>query len=441
MRLISWLHGLQRRCFSRLTDSRLNRSRQRRHEPVELAVASEPLEERTLLASVSLTQANQTVPVPEGIGVVSLFINVSEPTEQFTVYWSVTGSGTDPASAGYDFAPDAGLINIPAGSSGQFPFSFQILQDALPENDETLLVTLTSTNSASVSIDPANSTETVKITDDDSLKPTVSIVASSNPSASRFEGTSNTTPTEFGFEISLSSAPVTPVTVSYWTVKNVSGGPDAGTAAPGFDYTSVLAQVTFMPSGPMKQTVKVLVTADNYNEADETFFVQLLSVDAGDAAISMTQSIVQGTIQNDDGGTAITVTATIPSAYERLTQQNGASPRIAAEFTISAPDLNDNTIIDVYYSLSGTANNDGADYVLPNVQMVRLTPTQKSVTVSILPIDDRIDEVPETVVLTLISATGDFGTPSATVTIFDPQSVAKPNDGDKIVELPLTGDL
>ena len=99
----------------------------------------------------------------------------------------------------------------------------------------------------------------------------------------------NTGPTPFTFNVTLSAASASPVTVSYATVN--------GSAVSPGDFTATSGVLTFAPN-QTTQTVTVNVNGDTTVESDETFSVNLSGVSAN-AIIS--RSSATGTIVNDDG--------------------------------------------------------------------------------------------------------------------------------------------
>jgi hypothetical protein len=76
-----------------------------------------------------------------------------------------------------------------------------------------------------------------------------------------------------GFEVTLSSDPSEPVTVSYTTADF------SATTADG-DYQSKSGTLTFSPGGPLTQTISVLVNGDRRGEIGDQFFVTIASADA-----------------------------------------------------------------------------------------------------------------------------------------------------------------
>lgn len=102
---------------------------------------------------------------------------------------------------------------------------------------------------------------------------------------SRSEG--NNGIVNFDFTVSLNAPSWKPVSVTYMTAPQ--------TALPGSDFAFMNANLTFNP-GETSKTISVMVVGDRLREADETFFVNLLS--PGNATLTDSQGV--GTILNDD---------------------------------------------------------------------------------------------------------------------------------------------
>jgi hypothetical protein len=115
-----------------------------------------------------------------------------------------------------------------------------------------------------------------------------------NPTASIANFTANegnVGNTPFIFNVTLSAASASPITVSYATAD--------GTAIAGSDYAATSGTLTFAP-GVTSQPITVNVFGDTLVEPDKTFFVNLTN--ATGATIVTAQAT--GTIVNDDSATA-----------------------------------------------------------------------------------------------------------------------------------------
>jgi Calx-beta domain-containing protein/exosortase sorting signal-containing protein len=200
-----------------------------------------------------------------------------------------TANGT--ANAASDYTSNAGTVTFTSGGPLTQTITILVSGDTLVEPDETFFVNLT--NAVGATIADAQGVGTI-LNDDGLATPTVSI-----GNVTRVEGNSGTT--GFGFSVSISSSGN--ATVNFATAD--------GTASAGSDYAGASGTVTFTASGPLTQTITILVNGDTQIETDETFFVNLSG--AIGATIASGQGV--GTIVNDDG-TAPRPAVTIPTLGE-----------------------------------------------------------------------------------------------------------------------------
>jgi hypothetical protein len=206
-----------------------------------------------------------------GSAIITVFRNGGSAGEARVNYATSNVSAT----AGQDYTSTSGTLIFANGVTTQ-TFSVSILNDALDENDETLLLTLTNA-AGSGSLNPGSST-TLTITDDDP-RPTLSI-----NDVQLVEGDSGTS--NAVFTVTLSGQTALQVTVGFATANNT---------ATFSDYQPTSDQLTFNP-GDATKTVSVPVIGDRVNEPNETFFVNLsLPTNA-----TITRSRGVGTILNDD---------------------------------------------------------------------------------------------------------------------------------------------
>ena len=127
--------------------------------------------------SITATDANGSEPgTDDGLFTVALAGGKVAPTGGITVSYTVSGSAT----AGTDYTALTGTVTIPAGASSA-TIPVDVLNDNVVELAETVIVTLTSTNHAGVTVASANNAGTVTISDGngaDADATTVSITAS-----------------------------------------------------------------------------------------------------------------------------------------------------------------------------------------------------------------------------------------------------------------------
>ena len=193
-----------------------------------------------------------------------------------------------------------------------------------------------------------------------------------------------------------------------------------GSATPGLDYTvaTELAgtnNILTIPAGTNSVTFTFHVINDSLVEAAETISLTLLDDDQNTSSPNYALAPLADatvTILDDDSGASasVTVATTTPQISE-----NGMDPGQII-FTRTGGAAGD---LAVNYSLTGTATA-GADYTaLPGVAVIAAG--QSSVTIPLLPVDDKNFETNETVIVTATAGAGyTVGSPAgATITILD----------------------
>lgn len=243
-------------------------------------------------------------PVVEGARgarpVVNFTVRLSKASPDDVTAIFTTSNGT--ATAGLDYTYKRVSITVPAGSTSlQIPI--QILGDDIDEPDETFDGTIT--NVAGATLATGQDTDTATITDDDAT-PVIKITPSV---ASQKEGSGGTA-TTYAFQVTLTGATANTVTVAYATAP--------GTATADVDYVSQSGTVTFIP-GTLEQTIKITVVADNLDENDESFVVNLSNPQGANLSTSATASAL---ILDDDAVPQLSINNqfNVPEA-----QANGAS--------------------------------------------------------------------------------------------------------------------
>ena len=191
-----------------------------------------------------------------------------------TVAYADAGTGT--ATSGTDYtALTAGTLTFAAGTTSQ-TIAVSVTDDSDDEQNETVIVTLSSATNATISTAQGTGT----IIDDDGM-PALSI-----GSPSVIEGATGATLT---FRVYLRPAHTAQVTVAY-------ADASTGTATSGTDYTALTAGTLTFAASDTIQTIPVSVTDDSDDEPNETVIVTLSS--ATNATISTAQGT--GTIIDDE---------------------------------------------------------------------------------------------------------------------------------------------
>ena len=186
-----------------------------------------------------------------------------------SVDWTVA-AGT--ATAGEDYAAASGTLAFAPGETSK-TVSVALLDDAVAEADETLVLTLSNAVGAGI----ADATATGTIVDDDEPTPALSV--------SDARGTEGGTAS---FEVTLDPPAGDRVTVFYTTAD--------GTARAGEDYAGTSGTLAFAP-GDVSRTVPVALNDDDAPEHDETFTLELGWSGTGTAFADPTGT---ATIEDDD---------------------------------------------------------------------------------------------------------------------------------------------
>ncbi|NOT76206.1 MAG: T9SS type A sorting domain-containing protein [Cyclobacteriaceae bacterium] len=191
----------------------------------------------------------------EGTTPVSLTIQINNTSgSPTTVDYSVTG-GTA-IGGGVDYVLTSGTATVPASPSTTTTISLIIVDDAIYEQNETIVITLTNPTNSNLGV---NNVLTFTINDNDP-PPTLGFTSSS------FAGLESTA--TVNIPLTLSSSSNTDATVNYTVTGSATGG--------GVDYT--LANGVFtMPAGSTTGNIVATVINDIIVETGETIIVTLSS--------------------------------------------------------------------------------------------------------------------------------------------------------------------
>jgi subtilisin family serine protease/subtilisin-like proprotein convertase family protein/DNA-binding cell septation regulator SpoVG len=338
-------------------------------------------------------------------------------TGLFTV--SLTGPlSSDPVSVNYK------LANGTAGSGGDYVMTsgslvfapgettktveVLVLGDTRSENDEKFYLNL----SAAVNAAIADSQGAATILDAGEALPTVTVADVSI--AEGASGTKNLT-----FTVRLSGPSGKTVSVNYASAD--------GTATAGSDYTAKSGTINFSP-GAIAVNVSVVVAGDVAAEADETFYLNLLS--ATGAVIDDNQAV--GTINDDD--------SLIVEDVSVVEGDTGASvARFTVRLLVPRPH-----VVTVDYATANSTATAGADY-LPVAGTLTFAPGETTQTVDVVIVGDRLHEGDHAFFLNLSNVSGTIvavsrGTATIldddqppTLSITDVVTVAEGNSGTKSV--------
>ncbi|MEK7424495.1 MAG: Calx-beta domain-containing protein, partial [Actinomycetota bacterium] len=259
---------------------------------------------------------------------VSLTQTSSTPT---VVSYTLTGST---ATAGTDYAALTGSVTIPDGETAATIDVSGIVDDAIVEADETVIVTLTGITSGDpqITLDPdaADRTATVSIADNDSA--TVSITKITDGAEPSTNGL---------FRVTQSAMSSTNTVINY----SVDG---ASTATAGSDYTTLSGTVTIL-AGQTAVDISVPVINDAIVEGTETVVVNLTTFGAHDPDITFDPTPANLTatvdITDNDTNTIAMGPVTVNEAADTMT------------FTVTQTGTNAVPILLDYATSDGTAKD------------------------------------------------------------------------------------
>ncbi|MBN1676332.1 MAG: DUF2341 domain-containing protein, partial [Kiritimatiellae bacterium] len=267
-----------------------------------------------------------------------------------------------------DFAAAAGTLTFAAGVTNESVI-VTILDDAVDEGDETVLLSLGNVSGAELGAVP---THTLTIADDDTAAVRFDLAQS--------EAVENGGVTVIG--VNLTQASSGAVTVDYAL--------GSGTAEAGVDFAAAAGTLTFA-AGVTNRTIALTILDDAVDEPDET--VALSLANPANAPLGA-PSIHTCTILDDD-----TAAAQFARADSVLPENPGTvlvaillSPASASTVTVS-------------YAVTGGTARAGEDYA-PVGGTLTFEPGVTNLAVQLFALDDDVAEGPETVELALTHVSG-----------------------------------
>ncbi|MCP5502692.1 MAG: hypothetical protein H7A25_22530, partial [Leptospiraceae bacterium] len=306
--------------------------------------------------SASGSEANTSVNIP---------VSLTGPqSASVTVNYSVTAGSA--SGSGTDYTLSNGTLTFNAGETTK-NITLNINNDSLDEEDETIIITLSSPSNASLG---TNTSYTYTINDDDDA-PTIAF-DSTNAS-----GTESSTSVNIPISLSGNASAKT-ITVDYSITGTATGS--------GTDYTLSNGTLTFNP-GISTQNISLTLVDDTITELNETIIITLsnpINTSIG------TNAVYTYTINDNDPAT-VEFSLSTSSGLESL------SP-ITIEVTLSSASGLTGSIN--YSVTGGTASGNGTDFTL-NSGTLTFNPGETSKTISLSIQDDALDEVDETVQITL----------------------------------------
>ncbi len=208
--------------------------------------------------SISVSDADATEPGDAGQFTVTMSAESDKDTE---VTYTVTGT----ADGGVDYTTLSGTVAIAAGEKSA-TIDISVVDDAVLEESETVIVALVGTDDGDASIDDTNNTASITIADNDTA--TVSIAASDADAAE---------PNDDGqFTVTLSQISDKDTDVSYVI---------AGTADSGSDFVALTGTVTIL-KGDTSAAINIQTLDSDLLEETETVIVTLVGTSDSDVTVA-----------------------------------------------------------------------------------------------------------------------------------------------------------
>ncbi len=293
---------------------------------------------------------------------------VGSVDDDIVVRYTVSGSAT----GGTDFTALSGVVELPSGKVSE-TITITPIDDLLGEASETVIITLV--NSPEYIVISNRRTARATIADDE---PVVKVLATDAVATELGAGTAT-------FTISRSVVSATVLNVAY-----TLGGTSTATGE-GFDFAALTGMAT-IAANQLSTTVVITPVDDGRAEPNETV-VLILASESG-YRLDPVRNRASATIR--DNTPTVSITASDSTASEN-NASTGSFTFTRTGSTIAA--------LAVQYSIAGSAATDGSDYVALTGEVI-IPPSQLAAIVFVVPIDDRVGEGSETVVLTVIS--GDY---------------------------------
>ena len=348
----------------------------------------------------------------ESVSSAGLTVNLSETSGQnVTVDFEVTGTAT---GSGTDYTLANGSITINAGETSGTVTIGSIIDDSISEGDETVIVTLSNPNNATLG---SNTIHTYTINDNDDP-----IIEFNITSSSADESVSSAS-----LNIDLSAASDKNITVDYVVTGTATGS--------GTDYTLDNGTLT-INAGEITGIISISdIVDDLLNEENESVIVTLSNPNN---AILGSNNVYTYTINDNDS---------IPTIDFNTISSQSDEPSSSINITVDVSETSGREI-SVDYQLTGTATGSGVDYDLDNGTLI-INAGEASGIISIPSIiDDDLAEEDETIIITLSNPTnatlGDDNIYTHTISANDDDKrpiLISTNPEDDSIRVPVDSDI
>ena len=254
--------------------------------------------------------------------------------QTITVDYAVTGTAT---GGGTDYTLANGTLTINAGDLSEDITIASIVDDALPESNETVILTLSNPTNATLG---TNTVHTYTITDNDSgAVPSIAFNAVASNNA---EDTASA-----DIAVDLSGVSGQTITVDYAVTGTATGS--------GTDYTLANGTLT-INAGDLSEDITIAsIVDDALTEDNETV---ILTLSNPSNATLGTNTVHTYTINDNDAANEPTI------AFNSTASANGEDTA-SADIAVDLSGVSGQAIT-VDYAVTGTATGTGTDYTLAN---------------------------------------------------------------------------
>jgi len=281
-----------------------------------------------------------------------------------SVDYTITGTAT---GGGTDFTLTSGTVTFAPGATTQQLVVGEV-NDALDEDDESIVVTLTNPTNVIIG---ASGTRTHTIADND-LPPTVTYTTTSSSSS---EATAT-----FSLNVTLSAPSGRTVTVPFSRT--------GGTANAPADYSYATSSALMFPAGTTAQTITVSVVDDNLDEDSETVDTTLGTPTNGTLTGSPTRTL---TITDNDPR---------PTASFNIATSSRTEGNVTTTLTVALSTASGRTVTVPFSATGGTAISPD-DYSYGTSSPLTFAAGTTSRTIDVDLVEDVLIEGPETLDTTL----------------------------------------
>ncbi len=300
---------------------------------------------------------------------VSITLPASPTTPPYIVNYTVTGTAT---GGGTDFTLADGTLGFLAGETSK-TLNVNIVDDALIENAETVIITLTVNSNIIIG---STSTFTYTINDND---PLIAFDGGAPSSGAEGDGTVNIpvtlTPTN-----NTGSA----ITVDY----AVNTGSSTATGG-GSDYTLANGTLTFN-NGETTKNIALAIVDDLPDEGTETVVIDLSNPSRGTLSAPLSHTF--------------TITDNDPQISFDAATSNGDEGTTPAAIPVSlSAALNGSNVTVDFQVTGGTATGSGTDYTLAAGTLAFTDGGASTLNINIDVVDDTRDEANETITLQILN--------------------------------------